>query len=77
MGLRAGDLKTGPVTNPRDRARRETVNLVVTAVLLAGLVCLLIVGGITGRPGSPADRPPSVEPPLTNGSAGLTPSRPG
>lgn len=43
--------------------RRETVNVVLTAVLLAGLVCLLILGGVAGGSGGPADPRPSTEAP--------------
>ncbi len=47
----------------------------ITAVLLAGLLCLLIVGGV-GSAGGPAPPRPSTEPPLTNGSSQLNPSGP-
>ena len=71
--------KTGAVSQElwgsRHPARRETVNVVVTAVLLAGLVCLLIMGSVGGGPGAPADPRPSVRPPV-NGSHELTPSQP-
>ena len=40
--------------------------MVVTAVLLAGLVCLLIVGSAVGGPARPVGPRPSVGPPLTD-----------
>jgi hypothetical protein len=75
--LSAGYLKTEPVSHdPLRHHRTETVNVVITAVLLASLVCLLIVGGIARDPGDPARPRPSTEPPLTNGSSQLDPSHP-
>jgi len=73
-------LKTEAVTLERPGrehlTRRETINVVLTAVLLAGLVCLLIMGGGSGGPSGPVGPRPSTEPPLTNGSHQLTPSQP-
>lgn len=65
-----------PAFRRQHPARRETVNVVITAVLLASLVCLLIVGGVAGDPGGPARPRPSTEPPLTNRSSQLDPSEP-
>ena len=50
--------------------------MVITAVLLASLICLLIVGGVGGEPGGPARPRPSTEPPLSNGSSPVSPSGP-
>lgn len=73
-------LKTEVVSHepsgPEQVTRRETVNVVLTAVLLAGLVCLLILGGVAGGSGGPADPRPSTEAPLTNGSHRLAPTPP-
>lgn len=54
-----------PVLGPGHPVRRETVNVVITAVLLASLVCLLIMGASGASDGRAR---PSTEPPLTNGS---------
>jgi hypothetical protein len=68
-------LRTGTLASSRRAdglTRREKVNIVVTAVLLAGLVCLLIVGGNAGRPDEPRESPrepwATTEPSPTTGT---------
>lgn len=73
--LKTEAVSHGPSGHERT-TRHETVNVVLTAVLLTGLVCLLIMGGIAGGSGGPAGPRPSTEPPLTNGSHQLAPSQP-